>query len=229
MKPKTKKTAEEFKLKNLGVDKKNFGKIFSFIDFGNVNYWYEWDERDSEGNVLPKNKKLVVDIEKLARFLNLFSEHKRFYFGLDPRRRKSIKIISKSRRYFDKTVTKPVQQIKHYLDSTEEKTTTRAVNKDRKGKYIYIPKCNFDTEICIDAVRFLEKYNTFCLFSSDADFVYLLEFLKRRKKKIILFSAGYVSYRLKRKADLNINAQKIKRDITFIKYRTKISPLKGEI
>jgi uncharacterized LabA/DUF88 family protein len=212
----------EFKINNLGIVKDRFRKIYSFVDFGNVNYWYERDERDWEGNLLSKDQKLVVDIEKLANFIDLFSEHKRFYFGLDPKKKKSIKIISKARKYFDKTITKPIQKIKHYLDSIEEKTTTRLINQDVQGKYIYIPKCNFDTEISIDAVRFLERYDTFCLFSSDADFVYLLEFLKRRNKKVILFSAGYVSYQLKRKANLNINAQKIKRDIVFKKQKPRL-------
>lgn len=213
---------QQFKLKNLGIDKIKFGRIFSFVDFGNVNYWYERDERNGDGNLLPAGKKLVVDIEKLTNFLNLFSENKKFYFGLDPLNRKSIKIISKAREYFDKTITKPIQRIKHYLDSFEEKITTRSVKCDKQGKYIYIPKCNFDVEICIDAVRFLEKYNTFCLFSSDADFSYLLEFLRRRGKRIILFSAGYVMHNLKKKADLNINAQRIKKDVTFIKQKPRL-------
>lgn len=213
---------EEFNLQNLGIDKKKFGKIHTFVDFGNVNYWYERDERDGEGKPLDEGQKLVVDIEKLSRFIDLFSEHKRFYFGLDHKKKKSIKIISKARQCFNKTITKPIQFIKHYLDSSEEKTTTRYINEDTRGRYIFIPKCNFDTEICIDAIRFLEQYDSLCLFSSDADFTYLLEFLKRKNKKIILFSAGYVSYQLKRKADLNINAQKIKKDVVFIKQKPRL-------
>ncbi|MBU4284840.1 NYN domain-containing protein [Patescibacteria group bacterium] len=213
---------QEFKLENLKIDKNKFGKIYSFVDFGNVNYWYERDERDGDDNILPQDKKLVVDIEKLASFINLFSEHKRFYFGLDPKNPKSIKIISKARQYFNKTVTKPIQRIKHYLDSLEEKNTTRYISQDNKGRYIYIPKCNFDTEICIDAIRFLNDYDTFCLFSSDADFAYLLNFLRRKGKKVILFSAGYITHYLKERADLNINAQRVKKSITFIKTKPRL-------
>ncbi|MFH1129423.1 MAG: NYN domain-containing protein [Patescibacteria group bacterium] len=212
----------EFKLENLEIDKNKFGKIYSFVDFGNVNYWYERDERDGDDNVLSQDKKLVVDIEKLAGFINLFSEHKRFYFGLDTTKQKSIKIISKARQYFDKTITKPIQKIRHYLDSSEEKSTTRNIDQDDQGRYVYIPKCNFDAEICIDAIRFLDKYDTFCLFSSDADFAYLLNFLRRRKKKVILFSAGYITHYLKERADLNINAQRIKKGITFIKTKPRL-------
>ncbi len=212
----------ELKLNNLEIDKEKFGRIFSFVDFGNVNYWYEWDERDGDENLLPANKKLVVDVEKLAVFSKLFSDHNRFYFGLDPEKDKSIKIISKARRFFNKVIPKPIQKIKHYLNDDELKITTRLIKKDLRGQYIRIPKCNFDVEISVDAVRFLDKYDTFCLFSSDADFAYLAEFLLRKKKKIILFSSGYVSFWLKGKATLNINSQRIKKDITFIKEKPRL-------
>lgn len=212
----------QFKLSKLGIDKAVFGKIYSFVDFGNVNYWYEYDERGANGNMLQKNSKLVVGIEELSTFINSFSEHKRFYFGLDPKNPKSIKIISKAREYFDNTITKPIQWIRHYLNYSEEQLTTRAVKSDSRGRFILIPKCNFDVEICIDAVRFLDEYQTYCLFSSDADFSYLLEFLKRKQKKIILFSAGYITHFLKKKADLNINSQLIKGEITYAKQKPRL-------
>lgn len=208
---------QEFKLQNFGIDKAVFGNIATFIDFGNVNFWYEHDERDGDNKHIGVHEKLIVDLQKLAHFVTLFSEHTRFYFGLDQRNQKSIHLIRKGREYFDKAVTKPVQYIKHYLQQSEKHTITRVVNQDRGGHYVYIPKCNFDVEICLDAVRLLNQYDTLCLFSSDADFAYLAEFLKRRKKQFILVSAGYVSHWLKDKADLNINSQQIKREIVIIK------------
>ena len=87
----------------------------SGIDFGNVDYWYEKDERDCEGNLLSENEKLVIGIEKLASFSHLFSEHSRFYFGFDPQNSKSVGFLDKSRDFFDKTITKPIQNIRHYL------------------------------------------------------------------------------------------------------------------
>jgi uncharacterized LabA/DUF88 family protein len=210
------------KLKSYGIDKDKFGKIYCFVDFGNVNYWYERDQRDHKGSVLAEGYKLVVDIEKLYHFLNLFSNHSRFYFGLDPKRPKSIKIISKARNCFQKTITKPIQKIKHYLDNDELKGNTRNLNEDTQGKYVYIPKCNFDVEICVDAVRFIDQYDSFCLLSSDADFAYLTEYLRRKKKKIILISSGYVSHWLKDKVDLNINSQILKKEITYIKQKPRL-------
>ncbi len=70
---------KDLKLQTLGIDKERFGRIFTFIDYGNVNYWYDKDRRDADGAELLKDQKLIVDIEKLANFVELFSEGKRFY------------------------------------------------------------------------------------------------------------------------------------------------------
>jgi len=45
---------------------------FVFGDFGNVDYWYEKDCRDSDGNELDSNSKLNMDIKKLFYFCNIF-------------------------------------------------------------------------------------------------------------------------------------------------------------
>lgn len=79
-----------------------------------------------------------------------------------------------------------------------------------------MPKCNFDVEICVDAIRLMNKYDTFCLFSSDADFVSLIKSLKNNRKKIILVKGGYIQYSLKINCDLVISAQDIKKQIAYI-------------
>ena len=43
---------EEFKIQSLGIDKEKFGRIFSFIDFGNVNYWFKNDIKNLQGDLL---------------------------------------------------------------------------------------------------------------------------------------------------------------------------------
>lgn len=68
-------------------------------------------------------------------------------------------------------------------------------------------------------MRLIDKYDTFCLFSGDADFVYLLSFLKSKKKKIILIKGGYITYQLRKMPDIIINAQDIKRHIAIIKQK----------
>ncbi len=209
---------QEFVLKNLEIDKEKYGRIFSFVDFGNVNYWYEKDSRDIEDNFLKENQKLIVDIEKLAQFLNLFSEQKRFYYGWHKRIKRSWHILIWAQKNGFIKITKPIQFIKHYLDIDElGAIKSRSIKEDISGKFIEIPKSNFDVEISIDSIRLLDKYDTFCLLSGDSDFARLAEFLKKKGKKIIVIASGQVFYTLKDSADLYINAQKIKARIARIK------------
>jgi len=91
------------------------------------------------------------------------------------------------------------------------------VSTDKDGEdYIEIRKCNFDVEISVDAIKMIEHYDTFCIFSSDADFVYLNNYLRRKGKRVIIVKAGYITTKLRKSADLIINAQKIKKYITRI-------------
>jgi len=208
---------QEFKLKTLGIDKK-FGRIFSFVDFGNVNYWYKKDRRDQQGNPLLDNQKLIIDIKKLSEFLSLFSEQKRFYYGWHKRIQKSWHIVIWAERNGFIKITKPIQFIKHYLTELElDSVKSNFIKQDLEGKYIEIPKSNFDVEISIDSIRLLDKYDTFCLLSGDSDFTRLVEFLKKKGKQIIIIASGQVLHTLKDNANLYINAQQIKADITEIK------------
>jgi uncharacterized LabA/DUF88 family protein len=196
-----------------------FGRIFSAIDFGNVDYWFDKDEWDDKGNKIPAGDKLVVSIEKLCIFCSVFSNQKKFYFGLDHRKEKSIHLIRLARENFGKTnaVTKHIQYIKHYLSDAEADSSTRSINYDLNGKYVHIKKCNFDVEICVDAIRLMDKYDTICLFSGDADFARLLGYLKEKGKKVILIRGGFVLAELIRHTDLEISAQKIKSELTVLK------------
>lgn len=216
---------QELKLQTLGIDKEKFGKIFAFVDYGNVNYWYEKDRRGADGVDLLTDQKLIVDVEKLAHFANLFSEQKqkRFYYGWNPRKETNWHIVIKAEKCGFIKKTKPMQFIKHYLSGGENPRggfNNSEIKSDVNGKYIEIPKSNFDVEISVDAVRLLEKYDTFCLFSGDSDFTYLVQYLKKNKKKFIVIASGQVFHTLAELADLYINAQTIKADITSIKETT---------
>ena len=90
---------------------------------------------------------------------------------------------------------------------------------DDGGNFIKIPKGNFDVEISVDSVKLLDYYDTFCIFSGDSDFAYLVRFLKSKGKKIIVVASGNVYHTLKEQADLYINAQQIKGDIACTKQR----------
>lgn len=199
----------------------SFGSIATFVDFANVNYWFGEDEYDSNGKILDPGKKLIIDIEKLNEFAKLFSDDIRFYYGLDNENAGSFGFIRKARYVFGKNrvFTKPIQKVRHYLDDGEIAANTRAKRKDGRGTFVLLPKCNFDVEICVDAIKTADRYNTFCLFSGDADFVHLARFLKGKGKKIILAKGGYIHHSLHEVADLVISAQDIKSYITAIKQK----------
>ncbi len=213
---------KEAKRLSLNIDPR-FGRILSLVDFGNVDYWYEKDRRDSGNNELEPGQKLNVDIGQLFDFCNIFSRQSKFYYGVDQKRPKSIHIIKLARDNFGKTnaVTKHIQYIKHYLSELEEHVNTRSITYDAQGKYVQIPKCNFDVEICIDAIRLVNKYDTLCLFSSDADFIGLFRYLKSIGKKLILIKGGYAQTQFVQQSDLVINAQDIKADLTIIKQKSR--------
>ena len=96
---------------------------------------------------------------------------------------------------------------------------TRATFMDAGGIYIRLPKCNFDVEITVDAIRLKDQYDTLALFSGDADFVSLARYLKKNGKKVVLFKGGHITSDLRNAADKVINAQNIKRHIVQLKKR----------
>ena len=206
--------------KELGIAEE-YGRVLSFIDFGNVNYWFDNDRQDNEGIQLADNERLSINLEKLKELSSLFSIDTRFYYGHDPTKIGSMGFLRASKAIFGqhRVFTKPIQQVRHDLTNEELSINTRAVKTDSKGSFIYIPKCNFDVEISVDAMRQLDDYDTFCLFSSDADFVSLLHFLKGREKKTILIKGGHILYTLKDSSHLIINAQDIKKHIAVKKQK----------
>lgn len=78
---------------------------------------------------------------------------------------------------------------------------------------MHIPKCNFDVEISVDSIRRMDTYDTLVLFSGDADFVSLINYLKKKAKKVVLFKGGYITSSLRNAADRVVNAQSIKKYI----------------
>ncbi|MFA5432128.1 MAG: NYN domain-containing protein [Candidatus Paceibacterota bacterium] len=203
----------------------SWGRVFSFIDFGNVTYWFREDTRDVNGNTLKLGNKIWIDIQKLYDFSCVFSESIRFYYGFDSSNKGSVGFIFVSKKIFGahKVSTKEIQQIKHYIKDSDLIKNSKFVNSDRGGDFIYIPKCNFDVEISVDAIRLIDAYDTFCLFSGDADFIKLIKFLKEKNKKIILIKSGHIRHELHNLADLVVNAQNIKKYICRITQKSSQS------
>ena len=66
-------------------------------------------------------------------------------------------------------------------------------------------KADFDVEISIDAISWMKNYDSFVLFSGDSDFVYLLKYLKKRGKKVIVLSRrGHVANELRTSKDVDL-------------------------
>lgn len=196
----------------------DYGKVFTFIDFSNVNKWFQNDNQDWENKLLALDEKLSIDLEKLKLFVDIFSERARIYYGENPKNQKSLGFTYVIRKVFGKrdVMTKDIQKIRHYFE-TGEHIPDKYVETDADGKkFIEIRKSNFDVEISVDALKMLEHYNTFCIFSGDADFVYLNNYLKRKGKKVIIVKGGYILTKFRESADLVINAQNIKKHIAKV-------------
>ena len=201
----------------------DYGIVFSFIDFGNVNNWFENDTQDWDNRPITEEQKIGIDIDKLNEFSDMFSERTRCYYGKDPKNKGSLAFDYALESVFGKHnfVSKDIQKIKHCIRDGE-KVNKKWVKQDDDGKdYVEIRKCNFDVEISVDAIKKIAKYDTFCLFSGDADFVYLNNFLRKKGKKVILVKAGYITTKLRDSADLIINAQNIKKHIARIETKQR--------
>jgi uncharacterized LabA/DUF88 family protein len=199
-----------------------FGKILAIIDFGNVNFWFDEDRQDAENKALQDDEKFRIKLSGLSEFTRLFSDHVRFYYGHDSQKPESLAFISAVRHTFGKKVfTKPIQKIRHHLSNEEVESNKRMTFSDREGIYVQLPKCNFDVEISVDAIRLLDKYDTLALFSGDSDFVSLIRFLKKKGKKVILFKAGFITSDLREVSNKVINAQSIKKHIAEVVKKQK--------
>lgn len=198
-----------------------YGTIFTFIDFGNVNKWYDDDRQDADNRVLPIGDSLAIDLEKMQEFLKLFSTDVRFYYGHEPQNMGSMSFLRKAKHIFGKSrvFTKPIQWVRHHVSDAEIGSTTRSLFNDGEGTYIRIPKCNFDVEISVDALKLFDRYDTFCLLSGDADFVYLNMYLRTKKKRVVLMKGGHITRQLRKSADLLVNAQDVKKHLVRIKQK----------
>ena len=112
---------DDFILKNLGIDTGSFGKIQTFVDYGNVDRWFDKDTSPFFGKLIEKDEKISISIEKLGKFIDSFSQKKYFYYGFYPDRPASlhIKVLADKTAKFV-AITKPVQKIKHYLNINDK-------------------------------------------------------------------------------------------------------------
>lgn len=220
----------EFKIQNiksmLGISTEQFPRILAFIDFANVNHWFDDDQYDLDGRALVSDQRIEIKLEKLKEFLDCFVEDARFYYGHDPANSGSLAFIGAAKHIFGKhrVFTKRIQQVRHDLTPADSVSNTRLIHSDDQGNFVLIPKCNFDVEISVDALRLADTYDTICLLSSDADFAALIRYLKKQAKKVMLIKGGRIDSSLGKLLDLKINASQIKSHVTQIKQKPGTRP-----
>jgi uncharacterized LabA/DUF88 family protein len=67
---------------------------------------------------------------------------------------------------------------------------------------VIVEKGNMDVEITIDALHHINSYETAVFFTGDADFLELVNYLKRHKKRVFIFSSkNNVSQELRTSSD----------------------------
>ena len=208
----------DFKSQYSFFDKSIFGRIYIFVDFGNVRPWAK--------DLWPIENKFrlcqEIDIAKLSDLCNLVNpERKIFYYGYFKERtdlsvshieniksRSSVFRIDKARKSGFQVRTKEIKMIPHY---------------DEEGKFLgKTPKCNFDVEMTMDMLLKVHKYDTVMVFSGDSDFGELLQYLKERGKKIVVVcTRNRMSTELEMTADKFIPAETLR---VFLDYKKKNTP-----
>lgn len=216
---------QELKTTHYLFNPKDYGRIFAFIDFGNVRPWAKdlWPEENKY------RISIEIDITKLADVCNWVKpERKFFYYGYfkqpdnplknmeeNERHKKSIFRIDKARNSGFQVKAKEIKMIPHYDDT---------------GKFIgKFPKCNFDVEITMTMLQKIEKYDTVMFFSGDSDFGELLGYLKNKGKKIIVVcTRNRMSSELESVANTFVPAESL-RDFLSYTPKNNTPPLRAEV
>ncbi|MCK5017771.1 MAG: NYN domain-containing protein, partial [Candidatus Peribacteraceae bacterium] len=211
------------------------GSVSIYIDVANVRPWSE-------------KLKWHIDYKRLKQFLDSFGNVTdiKYYNGHFEEDSNSLNDINKIREMGYTVRTKPIKIMRQSIDATSIPISSdvllsqfirRALLRGYRGEvieylnkeflsmnqlgrfFIEDRKCNFDVEISVDAIKMIKHYDTFCIFSGDADFVYLNNFLRKKGKKVIIIKGGFITSKLRKSANLVINAQKIKKHIAKIEQR----------
>ncbi|MBU1092036.1 NYN domain-containing protein [Patescibacteria group bacterium] len=143
------------------------GTAVVFIDWANVHGW-------------EKTLKTDISLTQLFTYLSEYEEitDNRFYFGTDTHE-KSVEFLKTANKIGYNVTTKPVKYI-----------LAGQIDEQK----IYMRKCDFDMEVCIDVHRLLkEGLESFIFFTGDGDFAPLYEMLvKLGKQVIVVYTSGHL-------------------------------------
>lgn len=169
------------------------GKTAVFIDYANIKAW-------------AKDKNYFIDLKILYDILKNSSVNKIiFYYGTDPKNPMSSVFLNKLRSFGYEVITKQVKYLKiNLLDLLNKKENKELLKRlspktskilfteikelEKKRITLLSPKANFDIEITLDIILFLDNYDNFILFSGDGDFVPVLKLLRSKNKTVTIVS-----------------------------------------
>lgn len=143
------------------------GKAVVFIDWANVHGW-------------EKNLKVEINPWKIFAYLSEYQEIKniRLYFGED-KHEKSRLFLATAAKIGYEVITKPVKYI---------------LAEEVGEQKIFIRKCDFDMEVCIDVLWLLNKdFESFIFLTGDGDYAPLYQLLiNLRKQVIVIYTSGHL-------------------------------------
>lgn len=177
---------------------KNMSRVvYVFIDASNL-----WEAQKTNGKFL--------DIKKLLKYLEdryKATEFQAFYYTAYPAAGTRSYDTSKKHGFY--TFLKRGLGVE-----VRKKVLKRIADPDSRFQDGLVEKGNMDVEMTIDAVHFVQKYDTAILFTGDSDFLGLVRFIRARDKKAYVFSTrGNISSELRTGADGYIDILSLDSDI----------------
>lgn len=150
---------------------RNQNNVYVFIDASNV-----W-------NAVKAMRKFIEYSKLKNYFENNFNANKVkvFYYDAYPK--------EGTREYDLNGKHKFYAYLKKGLNFVVRKKELKRISAVKENGERIIEKGNMDVEIAIDALHNLSEYNIAVLFSGDADFLALVNYLKNRGKKVFIFSS----------------------------------------
>ena len=144
-------------------------KAYVFIDSANI-----WQAQ--------KSKRYLLDFEKLVEYLKKqLKGHKIkvFYYAAYPK--------EGTRGYDTGGKHKFFTMLHKKLGITVRKKPLKQIRDTISNKTI--EKGNMDVELTMDAVNFMDSYDTAVFFTGDSDFLSLISYMRKHEKKVFIFSS----------------------------------------
>ncbi len=170
--------------------------VYIFIDASNL-----WEAQKAKGR--------FFDYSKLRDFLkqkHIASTTQIFYYTAYPAEGTRPYGLDGKHKFFT--------FLKKGLDFTVRKKELKRIAVTTEAGEAVEEKGNMDVEMTIDAIHHTPDYHTAIFFSGDSDFLALVTYLRRRGKKVFVYSSrNNISEELRTGADGYVDVLRIEEDI----------------